>query len=405
MNTASAQPSVRRLNYHYFAMQAGFWAMFAAICGFQVALLLDRGFSNSQIGLVIAVRCVAGILCQPALGGFADRHPLIPLKFITSASLTVSLCAGVVLITVPLGLLGTLAVFFIIGGFEVSAYPLVDSMAIQYINAGIPIGYSLGRGIGSFSYAVVSLLLGFLVRLRGVEITLPVPAVFLVLELVIILTYPSFPAQPRGEDEERPRPRSIAALLRACPDFTLMLAAIFLGISAMVPLSNFLVNIIKSRGGGPTDLGPALFLMAAAELPSAFLFPRLRRLGSAGLISLSLGMIAGKALLLFLSGNLCTVLLVQPVQMLGYGLFLPASVFYANEAVPRADRVLGQSLLMVASNGLGGVCGNLIAGCILDAWGVDAMLWFCVLMGLSGAALALLAGRPGKKDPAGPDGI
>lgn len=406
MNAVSSPPSAKRLNYHYFVMQAGFWAMFAAICGYQVALLQDRGFSNSRIGLVIAVRCVAGILCQPALGGFADRHPQVPLKRIAAVSLSVSLCAGVVLTAVPLGLLGTLAVFFVIGGFEVSAYPLMDSMAIQYINAGIPIAYSLGRGIGSFSYAVASLLLGFLVRLWGVEVTLPIHVALVVLELAVILSYPAFRAPPRREGEFKPRPRSVCSLLRACPDFALMLAAIFLGISAMVPLSNFLVNIIQSRGGGPSHLGPALFLMAAAELPAAFLFPRLRRrLGSAGLISFSLGMIAGKALLLLLAGNLLAVLLVQPVQMLGYGLFLPASVFYANEAVPEADRVLGQSLLMVASNGLGGVYGNLVAGRILDAWGVNAMLLFCVLMGISGAALAMFAGRPVRNHPLKPDGI
>lgn len=395
MNAVSSQLSPRRLNYHYFAMQAGFWAMFAAICGYQVALLQGRGFSNSQIGLVIAVRCVAGIVCQPALGGFADRHPEVPLKIITSVSLSVSLCASIVLLTFPLGLFGTLAVFFVIGGFEVSAYPLVDSMAIQYINAGVPIGYSLGRGIGSFSYAVVSLLLGFVVRSRGVEATLPIHILLLVLELAVILLYPTFRARPCGAGEgERPKPRSALLLLRACPNFALMLAAIFLGISAMVPLSNFLVNIIQSRGGGPSHLGPALFLMASSELPAAFLFPRFRRrLGSSGLIAFSLGMIALKALLMLLSANLLSVLLAQPAQMLGYGLFLPASVFYANDAVPEEDRVLGQSLLMVASNGLGGVCGNLVAGRILDAIGVDAMLWFCVLTGIAGAALALFAGR------------
>ena len=34
------------------AMQIGFWAMFASIVGYQTALLLDRGFSNAQVGLV-----------------------------------------------------------------------------------------------------------------------------------------------------------------------------------------------------------------------------------------------------------------------------------------------------------------------------------------------------------------
>lgn len=76
--TIQRQPSLRRLDWHYMAMQIGFWAMFASIVGYQTALLLDRGFSNGEAGLMTSVRCLAGIVCQPLLGGFADRHPEFP---------------------------------------------------------------------------------------------------------------------------------------------------------------------------------------------------------------------------------------------------------------------------------------------------------------------------------------
>ena len=55
------------------------------------------------------------------------------------------------------------------------------------------------------------------------------------------------------------------------------------------------------------------------------------------------------------------MLVVQPLQMLGYGLFTPASVYFVNESVPPADRVRGQTVMMVASNGLGGMLGGLLA--------------------------------------------
>ena len=50
------QPSLRRLDLHYIAMQIGYWAMFAAICAYLAALLGARGFSYSQIGLLSAIR-------------------------------------------------------------------------------------------------------------------------------------------------------------------------------------------------------------------------------------------------------------------------------------------------------------------------------------------------------------
>ena len=155
------------------AMQAGFWAMFAAIVAYQTALLLERGFSNSEAGLMTAVRCLAGIVFQPLLGGFADRHPRLPLKHIVTVSMALSLVAGVwYWISPGMGLWETTLVWVVIGGLEVSSYPLMDAMAVQFINEGVPIRYSLGRGIGSLAYAVVCVVLGFQAGRLGLESTL-----------------------------------------------------------------------------------------------------------------------------------------------------------------------------------------------------------------------------------------
>ena len=62
----------------------------------------------------------------------------------------------------------------------------------------------------------------------------------------------------------------------------------------------------------------------------------------AGLIGVAF-MIA-KPILFLLSGSLAMLLLVQPVQMLGYGLFTPAVAYFANENVAPEDRVQGQSI-------------------------------------------------------------
>ena len=173
MELQRKNPSFRRLDLHYILMQAGFWAMFASIVAYQTALLLERGFTNGEAGLMTAVRCLAGIVCQPLLGGFADRHPEVPLKWIVSLSLVLSLGAGAWYWLSPgMGLWETTLVWAVIGGLEVSSYPLMDAMAVQFINDGVPIRYSLGRGIGSLAYAVVCVLLGLQVGRLGLESTL-----------------------------------------------------------------------------------------------------------------------------------------------------------------------------------------------------------------------------------------
>ena len=89
--------------------------------------------------------------------------------------------------------------------------------------------------------------------------------------------------------------------------------------------------------------------------------------------------------------DLRLLLALQPIQMLGYGLFTPGNVYFANENVPPEDRVQGQSLKMVATNGLSGVVGNLLAGAVIDRGGVNAMLAVCALCGAVGVALALFS--------------
>ena len=387
-------PSLRRLDWHYIAMQMGFWAMFAAIVAYQTALLLERGFTNGEAGLMTSVRCLAGIVFQPLLGGFADRHPGVPLKGIVGVSLALSLAAGVWYWAEPaMGLAQTALVWVVIGGLGVSSYPLMDAMAVQFINDGVPIRYSLGRGLGSLAYAVVCVLLGLQVGQWGVETTLVTFLLLTAAEIALVFTYPTWhpkaPAEGRAAAE---RPQSALSLLRSSPRFTLMLAGVLFGLTAVLPLSNFLVNVILSRGGTAAELGLAMFLMGGFELPAAFLFPKLlRRLGSGRILVLSMAFCTLKGVALLLTWNLAGVLLCQPLQMLGYGLFTPASVYFVNESVPPADRVRGQTIMMVASNGLGGMLGGMLAGFTLDLGGANWMLAGCVACGCVSVLLCLLA--------------
>ena len=197
-------------------------------------------------------------------------------------------------------------------------------MAVQFINDGVPIRYSLGRGIGSMAYAVVCVLLGVQVRKAGLESTLLTHLILVGIEVVLVASYPAWRGDRRLAGQAGPRPQSVLSLLKSNPRFTLMLAGVLLGLTGIMPLSNFLVNIVTSRGGTEADLGLALFLMGGAELPTAWFFGRLlRRLGSGRLVMLSILFGTLKGVLLLLTTSFLGVLLVQPIQVLGYGLFTP----------------------------------------------------------------------------------
>ena len=103
-------------------------------------------------------------------------------------------------------------------------------------------------------------------------------------------------------------------------------------------------------------------------------------------------------MIFLLSGSLPLLLSAQIIQMLGYGLFTPAAVYYANDNVPPADRIRGQAIMMTASNGLGGMVGNLLAGFAVDLGGAKGMLLLSFSMGLCGVACAAASLRSAKKN-------
>ena len=110
-----------------------------------------------------------------------------------------------------------------------------------------------------------------------------------------------------------------------------------------------------------------------------------------------------KAAALLASFNMLGVMLAQPLQMLGYGLFTPASVYFVNESVPEADRVRGQTVMMVASNGMGGMLGSYLSGRALDigallpVGGANLMLLCCIALGAASVVLAAIALRKKKE--------
>ena len=90
-----------------------------------------------------------------------------------------------------------------------------------------------------------------------------------------------------------------------------------------------------------------------------------------------------KAFMMFMAGSILTIYIAQSAQILGFALFVPASVYYVNELVEQKDRVKGQAYMTV-TNTLGSIFGSLFGGFILDEKGVSVMLLVSFVMGIIG---------------------
>jgi PPP family 3-phenylpropionic acid transporter len=384
-------PSFKTVQIRYTLLHLTYWSAYAAFAGFQTALLLERGFSSGDAGVFAALRCLAGIISQPLIGGWADRHPKVPLKYVLVVCLSLALGITALFYVTNPGFLGTAIIIFLLGALELNAYPLLNSLAMQFVAVGVDVNYSLSRGLGSLAYAISCVVLGRMSAAFGVENVLLVNIGFLLALIAAALMFPTAPVISADQKNEGEKPHSVLYILKNNPPFTLMMVAVFFCMTAMMPIENFMYNIVEGNGGDETHLGLALFIVGAAELPSAFIFTKLKpHMKVQTMVVLAIFFVMFKSACMLIP-VLSVILLVQLLQMFGYGLFLPSSVYYVNENVPVVDRVRGQAIMMMSSTGLGGVFGNVIAGKVIDLGGVQMLIVFCVICGVIASALAVTA--------------
>ena len=127
--------SRKRIVLCYILLQASFWGMISSICAYQAAIVLDRGFTTGQAGIFCALCYLASLFTQPVIGGWADRHPSVPIKQLLIVMLLPAVALNLVFYFTRPGFLLTALIIFLFGVLETNSYPLIDSMGMQYVNA------------------------------------------------------------------------------------------------------------------------------------------------------------------------------------------------------------------------------------------------------------------------------
>ena len=121
---------------------------------------------------------MASVISQTFLGSFADKHKKIPLKRILLVIMILSFIINMILMVIPSEFFITMFIFIMIGMTEYSATGLINSLAIQFVNIGIPVNFGLARGLGSLAYAAGGFIIGKVVTQSGPESILVIHAVF-----------------------------------------------------------------------------------------------------------------------------------------------------------------------------------------------------------------------------------
>ncbi len=384
-----------RIPAQYASLQFFYWMTNLSIYSFSSAFLLPNGFSSSQVGIVMTLGSIGSLILEPVLADIADRS-----RKLTPAGIT-SLLAGLLILCLG-GLLavqgnGTaLFVFYVLCYIlQTIMQPLINEMNFFLERAGHKMNYGVARAMGSLGYSLFSALLGVLTQRFGISMIplMTIAVLMVMLCLLAVLNRGAVRPSPNtsGEAEEPQKPGSLMEFARTHGKLLLLTAGGTCLLFCSNACGSYLLQIVNYVGGTTENMGFALSVAAASEIPTMVLFERVRKRVSAG----TLLKIAGigyivKHVILLMAKSYTAVLFAMVFQLVSFAVYIPAIVAYMHEHTSAEDAVKGQSLMPLASSAAG-LLSSFSGGFMIDRLGVSAFLMACVVMAVLGTLIVFAA--------------
>ena len=364
--------SEKKLNIYYSFLQIAYWVTSAVVFCFTTVFLQFRGYSNYEIGIVFAVGNIIGFVSQPLIAGYidrSDRRTLLRCIRIT-AVLAVLLMLAVYLL--PSGSVSLIVAYALLVAGNTLLNPLCISLSFYIESWGCGINFSRARALGSLSFAVCNVILGMLVQ-RVSENAVPTAFILFssLLGLATLLFVPVDRAHRIAAPERRmqsasEKPSGLLEFARENKRFMLFLLGTATLYFTHGMIGNFMIEFIRSIGGGSEDMGNVLAFMTVVEFPVMLLFGRLtQRFRCSSLLRFAVIMFTVKELMIYLASSLPALYAAEALQAFSFALFVPASVRYVDEVIAKHNAVKGQAFVTSMMT-LGSIFASYIGGLLLD---------------------------------------
>ena len=328
------------------------------------------------MGLLGALLVVGGMLAQPIWGGLADRFAASKPVLLIAAGVS-----SVAILAYPLA--GSVPDPFLLLVLATALLSTVRSPIVPITNAMIlskGLDYGQVRAFGSIAFGLGSLVIGWLLSRFATEMVFYIYAVGMVVLVLIVRGVPD------ADADLTPDPKREAVKLLRNRRFLLLLGvAVLLGGASSSGSAYFSVYV-RAIGAPDSLTGTAWMVKTVGE---AAIFLSMAKLGLANRTQLTLGaaLFAGCYLVYAAVGTPAAIMAVQLVLGVGLALYNLAVVEFAHRFSPDDLTSTGQAVLSAFGIGTGRALGQLGAGNVMDAIGVQSMYY--VLAAVATAALLL----------------
>lgn len=375
----------------YALINIAYFGTFCSIHGYSVVYLLDKGLTNEQIGVTLAIANVIAAVLQTVVAGIIDASERITNKMVIILAAGLSGVGTAILYFISGNKLFVAVIFIIVYMLQMLYQPLLTALYFEYSRYGQRIKFGLGRGCGSVGFAVSSLYLGTRLEKSGVNVLMMFNIV-LVIALIIFMVLFTWGIETKATIDDAPKTKpknNPVEFARRYPRFIIFLLGVIFIFFTHNMLNDFMVHVVRASGGSDAQLGVANFIQAFLELPSMVAIPYIiKKIKPEKILAFSATAFFIKVMIITLTQNMSVVYISQSFQMLAYAVFIPAVAYYINGIMDEADQTKGQAYVMCGIT-ISGVLSNLTGGKILDVSGVKMMLIVGCLATVIGMAIEL----------------
>ncbi|MCR4775745.1 MAG: MFS transporter [Saccharofermentans sp.] len=376
----------------YIIINATYFAVYSGIHAYASVFLLEKGFSNTLIGITLALANILSVIFQPFVAGLIDKQGKLTNRNVSMASTALLLIGSVLLLLIKSGIVVIFIIFALIYMVQMVYQPIITAMYFEYEAAGCHIYYGLARGLGSCGFAVVSVFTGMAIGRFGVNILMILDIIFLTVALIVLYFFkkPEVPSQTSSSANEVAH-NNLLVFTKTYPAFMLFVVAGVCFFFAHNAINDYMIQIITPLGGTEASMGTAVFIAALLELPTMALIDKImKKITVKNLLLISATAFLIKTLLMLVAPNMTVVYISQAMQMFAYAVFIPAGAYFVNQTMARLDQVKGQAYINCSIT-LGGVFSSLICGRLLDIKGPHFMLIVSLAVTTAGLVIAFVA--------------
>lgn len=384
----------KKLNILYGLLQGGYWMQYCMSLSYASFIMLDRGYDNARIGIILAVANALAVVFQNLVAKIADRSKKISLTSILVVCYVIeALMFGFIIMLGKAGAAFTV-VIVVLAVISASTQGHCNALCYRLESESVKINFGTGRAVGSACFAIISIIAGNVAEKSGNANAIPVLGFLSCAFLVVVLILIQMKADTRSRitEEQQNEKDNIIIFFKRYSPFLFLLVGVLLFYMSHSFINNFLFQILSNVGGTEADLGGVLAFAAVTELPPMIFYNKLeRKFGTKPLFIVGAVSFFIKSILTFAAVNVLMVYIATFFQMLSFAIYIPAGVSFVNQIMEKRDGVQGQAMLNTAVSVAFLIAS--ITGGMIDRLGMKVMLLVYSIISLIGAVIAVLTLR------------